>query len=213
MTLSLLTSFWLISFLFIISPGMDWAYAISAGTTKRYVLPAVSGMVVGHLLIILLIAGGMGSLIQKFPLSLPIITSLGALYLLWQGISRLRTPANPLDTLTSTSYSPIQWFRKGITISLLNPKVIMLIIAILPQFIHPQSSWGVPLQITVLGGIHYATCLVIYLTVGYGMQYLLSIYPQATNYVNYLSGFAMASIGLLLLVDFFTKQLTHYVNI
>ena len=50
MTLSVLAAFWAVSFLFIITPGADWAYAISAGMRGRLVTPAVAGMLSGHLL-------------------------------------------------------------------------------------------------------------------------------------------------------------------
>ena len=42
-------AFWAVSFLFVITPGADWAYAIAAGLRHRVVLPAVGGLVVGHL--------------------------------------------------------------------------------------------------------------------------------------------------------------------
>ena len=41
MEISLIASFWIVSFLLIITPGADWAYAISAGINGRRVVPAV----------------------------------------------------------------------------------------------------------------------------------------------------------------------------
>ena len=34
MTLALVAAFWAVSILFVITPGVDWAYAISAGTVS-----------------------------------------------------------------------------------------------------------------------------------------------------------------------------------
>jgi threonine/homoserine/homoserine lactone efflux protein len=36
-------AFWAVSFLFVVTPGADWAYAIAAGLRHRVVLPAVGG--------------------------------------------------------------------------------------------------------------------------------------------------------------------------
>lgn len=48
MAISVLTAFWAVSLLFVITPGADWAYAISAGMRGRWVMPAVAGMLSGH---------------------------------------------------------------------------------------------------------------------------------------------------------------------
>ena len=45
--------------LFVITPGVDWAYAISAGTRHRAaVVPAVTGMLAGHLTATVVVAAG-----------------------------------------------------------------------------------------------------------------------------------------------------------
>ncbi|PTU04584.1 lysine transporter LysE, partial [Pseudomonas sp. HMWF031] len=47
MTLSVFVAFWAVSILFVITPGADWAYAISAGLKGRVVIPAVGGLLSG----------------------------------------------------------------------------------------------------------------------------------------------------------------------
>jgi hypothetical protein len=42
-----MAAFWAVSFLFVITPGADWAYVIAAGLRHRVVLPAVGGLLVG----------------------------------------------------------------------------------------------------------------------------------------------------------------------
>ena len=39
MTLALFAAFWAVSILLVITPGMDWAYVISAGIRGRVVVP------------------------------------------------------------------------------------------------------------------------------------------------------------------------------
>lgn len=205
MSYSLLSAFWLMSFLFIISPGMDWAYAIAAGSTGRHVLPAVSGMVLGHLLVILLVVAGLGTLITTTPFVLPIMTLCGALYLLWLGIGQFRTEASLPTALETSAGSTIHWLSKGVSISLFNPKVMMIIMAVLPQFLQPTASLSPYWQISLLGLIHCSTCFIVYLTVGYGAHYLLASRPKRAQFIHRLSGVSMTGIALMLLGETIVK--------
>lgn len=49
MTLALFAAFWAVSILLVITPGMDWAYVISAGIRGRVVVPAVAGLLFGQI--------------------------------------------------------------------------------------------------------------------------------------------------------------------
>lgn len=63
MSLNMLAAFWAVSALFVITPGADWAYAISAGIKGHRVVPAVAGMLSGHLVATLIVAAGVGTVI------------------------------------------------------------------------------------------------------------------------------------------------------
>lgn len=95
MAISVLAAFWAVSLLFVITPGADWAYAISAGMRGRWVMPAVAGMLSGHFLATLVVAAGVGSLIAGHPLALSLLTLAGSAYLLWLGGNLLLRPAAP----------------------------------------------------------------------------------------------------------------------
>jgi threonine/homoserine/homoserine lactone efflux protein len=58
-SLNLLAAFWAVSFLFVITPGMDWAYMISAGIRGRVVGAAALGLLTGHLAATLVVAQGL----------------------------------------------------------------------------------------------------------------------------------------------------------
>ncbi len=51
-------AFWAVSFLLVITPGADWAYAIAAGLRHSTVLPAVGGLLTGHLAATAVVAAG-----------------------------------------------------------------------------------------------------------------------------------------------------------
>ena len=103
MEMSIVAGFWVVSFLLIMTPGADWAYAISAGIHGRRVVPAVMGLMSGHLLATLIVVAGVGVMMAQHPLALSGLTIAGALYLLWLGISLLRAPGAPESATTSAA--------------------------------------------------------------------------------------------------------------
>lgn len=201
MTLSVLAAFWVVSFLFIITPGADWAYAISAGMRGRLVTPAVAGLLSGHLLAIVIVAAGVGGLVSRNPMILTVLTLAGALYLLWLGIGMLRHPSVPASgpDQASDSWSRCAW--KGLCVSGLNPKVLLLFLALLPQFTDPLSAWSIPSQIITLGALHAFSCGVIYLLVGFGAKAVLQTRPRAAKNVSRVSGVVMVIIATVLLSE------------
>ncbi|AXQ48715.1 LysE family translocator [Pseudomonas sp. SAR267] len=196
MAISLLSAFWAVSLLFVITPGADWAYAISAGMRGRWVMPAVAGMLSGHLLATLVVAAGVGSLLAGHPLAMTLLTLAGCAYLLWLGGNLLLSPAAPEAAQASVGESGSRWAFKGFCVSGLNPKVFLLFLALLPQFTDPHSSWPVPLQILLLGLVHLCSSLVIYSLVGYGAKAVLSSRPGAARWVGRVSGMAMVAVAL-----------------
>ncbi|WP_288375130.1 LysE family translocator [uncultured Pseudomonas sp.] len=200
MTLSVLAAFWAVSLLFVITPGADWAYAISAGMRGRWVMPAVAGMLSGHFMATLVVAAGVGSLIAGHPLALMLLTLAGCLYLLWLGGNLLLKPAAPQAGLKLAGETGSRWALRGFCVSGLNPKVFLLFLALLPQFTDPTSSWPLPLQILLLGLVHLCSSLVIYLMVGYGAKAVLGTRPQAAKIVGRVSGAVMIAIALGLML-------------
>ena len=208
MAFNTLIAFWSISILFVITPGADWAYAISAGIRGR-VLPAISGLLLGHFIATLVVAAGVGTLVASQPIALMVLTIIGSLYLLWMGISFSLHPAtisseNNLNL--DANKSGWNWVFKGFGVSGLNPKVFLLFLALLPQFIYSSSSWSMTIQIISLGLIHILSCAIVYILVGFSAQVLLKTRPRAAQIVSQISGGLMVLIALILIID----QVKHY---
>ena len=201
MSLTVLATFWFVSFLFAITPGVDWAYAISAGIRGRMVMPAVAGMLHGHLAAAILVAVGVGALVAKMPFALTLLTVAGASYLLWLGVGLIRHPAARSTGQDDTPASARQWFVKGFGVSSLIPKVLLLFLALLPQFFDSTSTWPMSLQMLTLGAVHIGTSGMVYLLVGYGSQIVLNARPSAANLMSQASGVMMTAVAVLLLAE------------
>lgn len=203
MMLSTFAAFWAVSILFVITPGADWAYAISAGLRDRAVLPAVTGLLLGHLAAAIIVATGVGAVVASTPIALTVITMAGSVYLLWLGINVLAHPPAPSACAGQESGPWLRWAARGVSVSGLNPKVFLLFLALLPQFIDPTTGWSIPVQVIALGLVHVLSCGVVYLLVGFGSQAVLRTRPRATQIVSRFSGAAMITIAVVLLAEQF----------
>ncbi|MDN5572795.1 MAG: LysE family translocator [Micrococcales bacterium] len=194
-----MVAFWGVSMLFVITPGVDWAYAIASGVKHRQgVLPAVTGMLTGHLTATLIVAA---AVLAASPIAMTALTLAGAAYLIWLGIGTLRHPAAPDLTGEAAPTGGRRLFAKGVGISLLNPKVFLLFLALLPQFTTPGASWPVSAQMILLGALHVANCAVLYFAVGYGAAAVLVKRPKAAQAVGIVSGIVMIVLGVLLAAE------------
>ncbi|MYR31984.1 LysE family transporter [Nocardiopsis alba] len=194
-------TFWTVSVLLVMVPGADWAYAISAGLRDRSVLPAVGGLVIGYVALTAVVAGGVAALVTGTPGLLTGLTVLGSVYLIWLGAATLARPAVPgVGAADETSGSWVARMVTGTGVSGLNPKALLLFVALLPQFTDPDGGWPLAAQIGALGLVHTVSCGVIYLGVGVLARRVLGARPAAARMVTRVSGAAMVIIGAVLLI-------------
>src|SRR5690242_20560602 len=190
--------FWAMSALLVLVPGADWAYVIAAGLRDRAVWPAVSGLLLGYVALTAVVAGGVAALVARTPAVLTTLTFAGAAYLIWLGAGVLRHP----PTVAAGDWRPSSAGRavaRGFGVSGLNPKGLLLFLALLPQFTTPAGSWPVAAQIGLLGALHTANCGAGYLGVGVLSRSVLRARPSAARLTTRLPGVAMAVLGLALL--------------
>jgi threonine/homoserine/homoserine lactone efflux protein len=197
MAVGTLAAFWAVSFLLVLVPGPDWAYAIAAGLRDRSILPAVAGLLAGYAGLTAVVAAGLAAVIARSPL---VLTVFGAVYLLWLGITTVTGPPAPMVATDRAERSWVRRAAKGAGVSGLNPKALLLFLAFLPQFLTHGAAWPFAAQIALLGLVHTANCAVVYTSVGATAGRVLRARPAAATVVTRCSGAAMIAIGALLLV-------------
>src|SRR5689334_15000847 len=169
MNVTAVAAFLAVDVLLVLTPGADWAYAIAAGLGNRPVLPAVAGLVTGYAGYTVLVVAGLAVVITRTPGLLTVLTALGAGYLICLGYSDLAGP----DTSAVAPRSPWRVFARGAGVSGLNPKGLLLYLALLPQFAHPGPGWPIAAQIGLLGVLHMSDCAVVYSGVAFLARLLL----------------------------------------
>ena len=103
---------------------------------RRAAMAANFGVALGGMVHTLMAALGLGALVAAHPAAFEAIRWLGVGYLLWLAVAALRS--SPFATeaqVTPTSTARAFW--QGLMVNLLNPKVILFILAFLPQFVDP----------------------------------------------------------------------------
>lgn len=200
-------AFWGVALLLIAVPGADWAFTLSVGLGGRSVVPAVGGLVLGYATMTAVVAAGVGALVAANPRTLTMLTVLGGGYLIWHGGRTLASPSAQPTGATERAPGEARgtagWatLGHGLVVSGLNPKGLLIFVALLPQFTRPGRAWPLPVQICVLGLVFMVTCAGFYLVLGSAARTFLNSRPAAARSVSRLSGTGMVIIGALLLID------------
>jgi threonine/homoserine/homoserine lactone efflux protein len=208
MAASSIAAFWAVAALLVALPGPDWAFVLSSGVRSPTVVPAVGGIVLGYAGVTIVVAAGVGTVVARSAAALTVLTIVGGLYLIWQGIRTLIRESRPLVISAATCGPPAssrETLARGMGVSALNPKALLLFLALLPQFTSVHGDWPLAAQLALLGCIFTATCAIFYLCLGSFARRVLHTRPGAARFLSRFSGAAMVVIGALLLLDRFLR--------
>jgi len=193
-------AFWGVAAVLIAIPGPDWAFAIDAGL-RRHVAAAASGIVLGYAALTLVVAAGLGLLIATTPAALFVLTAAGALYLVWLGSKTLRHPADITRPRDPSTFAARRTLFQGMAVSGLNPKALLIFLALLPQFTSTRARWPLPIQLAVLGFVFTLTCGAFYLAIAAASTRLLDTRPVTVRIVSRISGVSMILLGVVLVLE------------
>ena len=203
------------------TPGVDWAFTIAAGLRPRSFVPAVAGLCSGYVLHTVLLVAGLAALLAGMPGVLGWLTMAGAMYLLWLGVSTLRSwrgasfsaeaavgrsgveaPAGR-SGLNSSGRTQLRAFLQGVGTSGINPKGLLFFVALVPQFVSADAALPVPVQSGLLGLTFVLLVALIYTAVALLSRTLLQSRPGAARAVTLASGVIMVILGVALLGEQF----------
>jgi threonine/homoserine/homoserine lactone efflux protein len=151
-----LLAFSLAAFLLIIVPGPAVLFAISRALAygRRVAFTSVAGGAAGSFTAAVLVAVGVGAIVQTSALVYTAIKLAGAAYLVYLGVQAIRH-RKALREAFAARVEPIagrRTFLQGYVVGVTNPKTVVFFAAILPQFVDPAAG-HTSLQMVVLGGV------------------------------------------------------------
>ncbi|KFC75447.1 Malate dehydrogenase (Oxaloacetate-decarboxylating)(NADP+) [Bosea sp. LC85] len=153
--LSSLLAFALIAFGMVLTPGPNMVYLISRSISQGHAAGLISliGVVLGFVIYMLCATFGITALLFAVPYAYDALRFGGAAYLLYLAWQALRPGGrSPFQVRELVPDGPRKLFAMGFLTSLLNPKIAMFYLALLPQFIDPAAG-NVLTQSLVLGAI------------------------------------------------------------
>lgn len=142
MNLSVWLAFLVACILIAVTPGAGAVTSISTGLRHGVLaaLRAIAGLQTALTLQLIVVAAGLGALLATSATAFLIVKLLGAAYLIWLGWQKWRAPPVPLDSDPASHGKAVRGlYLQGILVNLTNPKAIVFIAALVPQFIDPQQ--------------------------------------------------------------------------
>lgn len=136
-----------------VSPGPGAVLSMSTGLRYGYAaaLRAIAGLQIALLLQLCVVALGLGAVLATSEAAFAVVKFAGAAYLIWLGVHKWRSPPEPIggDGEGLRVQSRRQLYAQGILVNLTNPKAIVFIAALVPQFIVPdRPQWP---QFAIIG--------------------------------------------------------------
>jgi threonine/homoserine/homoserine lactone efflux protein len=157
-TLATHLQFALVALVMVLTPGPNMIYLLSRSICQGRAAGLISlgGIALGFVIYLLCAALGLTAIFLSVPLAYDALRLAGVIYLLylaWQAVkpngrSLLQVRELPIA-------SPRRLFGMGFFTSLLNPKIAILYVSLLPQFIRPEQG-SVLTQSLVLGSTQIA---------------------------------------------------------
>lgn len=138
------------------TPGPGIFYVLTrtlAGGRREGVLSSF-GTFLGGLIHVIAAALGLSALLVASATAFSVVKYLGALYLLWMGITMIRTRNAEFDE-GEPAVPSLYVFRQGVLTEALNPKTALFFLSFLPQFVNPRLGYVVT-QFLTLGFVSVA---------------------------------------------------------
>jgi len=142
------------AFVVIVIPGPSVLFVVgrALASGRRVAVFSVLGNAAGEYAQVLAIAFGIGALVEQSVVAFTVLKLLGGCYLLYLGLKTFRQRKSLARALTASGQAPTGRvsFAEGFAVGVTNPKTVVFLAAILPQFASRQAG-NVPGQILVLG--------------------------------------------------------------
>ncbi|MFB4164012.1 LysE family translocator [Alteribacillus sp. JSM 102045] len=188
-----------------LAPGPDILFVIaqSISQNKKAGFATALGLCSGLLVHISAAAAGISAVIYQSSVAFSAIKYAGATYLLYLAWQAFRDKSKASISKETNPHQYLMLYKKGIIMNLLNPKVSLFFLALLPQFTNP-SSGSVTVQMLILGFLFLLQALVIFFIVStaanQASRFVLHN-PRFSRRMNVIQGGIFTIIGLQILLS------------
>ncbi|CAG9163364.1 LysE family transporter [Cupriavidus pinatubonensis] len=194
-----------------VSPGSGAVLSMSHGLSYgvRRTSTTIFGLQAGLVIILLVAGGGLGALLLASEHAFAVVKTVGAMYLIYLGLQQWRAKVEEGGTdsgstaVRVTPMSPRRRFATGLLTNVTNPKGIIFMVAVLPQFIDPSRPLAP--QLAILAATMCGVDLIVmhgYALLASRMQGLFRN-ARAVRWQNRFFGSVLMAVGAAL---FFVRR-------
>ncbi len=152
----------LVELTMVATPGPNMFYLVSRTLSQGRAagLTSLLGVAAGFGVYLLATAAGLVAVFTAVPVLYTVLKVAGAVYLLYLAYQALRgRKGSPFESQELTKDPTWRLFTMGFVTNLLNPKIALIYVALLPQFIEPARGY-IALQTLLLGLTQIAIALI-----------------------------------------------------
>ncbi|TDC08740.1 LysE family translocator [Streptomyces sp. 8K308] len=200
-----LLAFAAMSFLLIIVPGPSVLFVVGRALAhgRRVALTSVLGNALGAYTLVVAVALGVGTIVERSVLVFTALKLAGAAYLVYLGVRtiRERRALRAEFTTEDAASGPRHGLRtlwEGYAVGVTNPKTIVFFAAVLPQFVD-RDQGHVALQMLILGLVFNAiavACDSVWGLAASGARGWFAHSPRRLSAIGGFGGFAMIGLGV-----------------
>lgn len=189
-----------------LTPGPNMVYLVSRSISQgwRAGMMSLAGTATGFVVYMMMANLGLAAVFFVVPWLFVALKIAGALYLLWMAYKTLRPGGKSMFETTSLPRDSLgKLFRMGLITNLLNPKVAILYLALIPQFIDPAAG-SVVAQGFQLGAIQIAVGVAVngaFILAAATIAAFLLRRPTWVRWQKWVTGTLLGAVGVKLAVD------------
>lgn len=205
MEISTLFAFLGAAIILTIMPGPDNLFVLAQSITqdKKAGIATSLGLCTGLLVHISAAVLGISAIIYQSTIIFSIVKFAGAAYLLYLAWQSFRAKGDPFSLQQQNVQAYVKLYKKGILMNILNPKVSLFFLALLPQFVHP-SQGHVALQMLILGIVFLVQALVLFILFSLfagKVRNMIIGQPAIAKRLNMIQGILFTFIGIQIAIS------------
>ncbi|MEU4322454.1 LysE family translocator [Nocardia fluminea] len=190
----------------VLTPGPNMMYLVSRTVAqgRRAGMISLMGVAAGFGVYLMAAAAGITAVFAVVPGLYLAVKLAGAAYLLWLAWQAIRPGGVSVFAPADLPHDPARrLFTMGLATNLLNPKIAIMYMALIPQFVDPTRG-ALWLQSLSLGAVQITVALTVNAMIvlgAAGLATFLTARPLWLRTQRYLMGTALGTIAVLLATD------------
>ncbi len=205
MDTSLILGFILATVALAFMPGPDNIYVLTESISKgaKQGVAITAGLISGVIVHTTLVATGLSLLVFNNDIAYDTMKYAGTAYLLYVAYGAIKEAPLDVNVDVKGQLEPFpRLFKRGFLMNVLNPKVTLFFIVLLPQFVS-SDGWSPMYQMFVLGAVFMTVSFLIFSSIAMVSGYSASLikHPMFWVVTKWIKVFVLAALGSFLLLS------------